>query len=77
MTYATRAGGGKWRRPVWPQSWFPDAFAGPMAGLFRAIESGEPPDISGRDNLGTIALCEAVLAASTEHRVVGFDAPSA
>ncbi len=77
MTYATRAGGGKWRRPVWPQSWFPDAFAGPMAGLFRAIESGEPPDISGRDNLGTIALCEAVLAASTEHRVVGFDSPSA
>ncbi len=77
ITYATRAGGGKWRRPVWPQSWFPDAFAGPMAGLLRAIESGQPPDISGRDNLSTIALCEAVLAAATEHRVVGFDAPSA
>lgn len=73
IDYSTRADGGKWRRPRWPQSWFPDAFAGPMAGLLRAIESGEPPDISGRDNLGTIALCEAVLTAATEHRVVGFD----
>ena len=28
-----------------------------------ALETGTPPDISGRDNLRTIALCEAVLAA--------------
>jgi len=73
IAYATRADEGKWRRPHWPQSWFPDAFAGPMAGLLRAIETGAPADISGRDNLNTIALCEAVLAAATEHRVVGFD----
>jgi len=73
IDYATRADEGNWRRPRWPESWFPDAFAGPMAGLLRAIETGEPPDISARDNLNTIALCEAVLAAATEHRVVGFD----
>lgn len=73
IDYSTRVDGGKWRRPRWPQAWFPDAFAGPMAGLLRAIETGEPPDISGRDNLNTIALCEAVLTAATEHRVVGFD----
>ena len=35
--------------------------------------AGAEPDISGRDNLGTIALCEAVLSAGTEHRMVRFD----
>jgi hypothetical protein len=44
-----------------------------MAGLLRAIETGTEPDISGRDNLATIALCEAVLAAAKEHRVVSFE----
>jgi predicted dehydrogenase len=62
-----------WHRPRWPEAWFPDAFAGTMAGLLRALESGAEPDISGRDNLATIALCEAVLAAAGEHRVVSFD----
>lgn len=59
----------EWRRPRWPEAWFPDAFRGPMAGLMRAIESGGEPDISGRDNLRTIALCEAVLRGASEHRV--------
>jgi predicted dehydrogenase len=72
MRYSTRSDDGKWRAPVWPQAWFPDAFAGTMAGLLRAIERGEEPDISGRDNLRTIGLCEAVLAAASEHRVVPF-----
>ena len=40
-----------------------------MGGLLRALETGEEPDIAGRDNLKTIALCEAVLAAAHEHRV--------
>ncbi len=64
--------GGEWHRPRWPEAWFPDAFAGPMAGLMRAIQAGTEPDISGRDNLGTIALCEAVLEAAREHRVVSL-----
>lgn len=64
---------GAWRRPRWPEAWFPDAFAGTMAGLMRALEDGGEPDISGRDNLRTIALCEAVLTAAREHRVVEFD----
>ena len=54
---------GDWHRPRWPEAWFPDAFAGTMGGLLRALETGTEPDISGRDNLKTIALCEAVLAA--------------
>ena len=41
-----------------------------MGGLLRALETGDEPDIPGRDNLKTIALCEAVLAAGLEHRVV-------
>jgi predicted dehydrogenase len=58
-----------WHRPRWPEAWFPDAFAGPMAGLMRAIETGTEPDISGRDNLKTLALCEAILRSAREHRV--------
>ncbi len=73
LDYSTRSDRGAWHRPRWPEAWFPDAFAGTMAGLLRAIETGAEPDISGRDNLGTIALCESVLTAAKEHRMVRFD----
>jgi len=63
---------GVWHRPRWPQAWFPDAFAGTMGGLLQALETGTEPDISGHDNLKTIALCEAVFQAATEHRVINF-----
>jgi predicted dehydrogenase len=65
----TTTADGAWHRPRWPEAWFPDAFAGPMAGLMRAIESGTEPDINGRDNLKTLALCEAILRSAREHRV--------
>jgi predicted dehydrogenase len=64
---------GAWHRPRWPQAWFPDAFAGTMAGLLCALESGTEPDIPGRDNLQTIALCEAVICSSREHRAVTLE----
>jgi predicted dehydrogenase len=70
LDYSTRDDQGDWHRPRWPEAWFPDAFAGTMAGLLRAVEAGNEPDISGKDNLKTIALCEAVLTAGKEHRVV-------
>jgi predicted dehydrogenase len=73
IDYTTIRDNGEWRRPRWPDAWFPDAFAGTMGGLLRALESGDSPDIPGRDNLKTIALCEAVLAAGLEHRVVRLD----
>jgi hypothetical protein len=41
-----------------------------MAQLLCALEDGRDPEISGRDNLETIALCEAVYAAGQEHRVL-------
>jgi predicted dehydrogenase len=63
--------GGGWQRPRWPYAWFPDAFAGPMASLMRAIEEGGPAeDVDGRDNLGTMALVEACYRSLDEHRAV-------
>jgi hypothetical protein len=55
--------------PRWPEVWFPDAFVGTMAQLLCALEDATEPEISGRDNLETIALCEAVFAAAQQHRV--------
>ena len=68
LDYSTRAGT-EWHQPRWPEVWFPDAFVGTMAQLLCALEEGGEPEISGRDNLETIALCAAVRAAAQEHRV--------
>ncbi len=73
IAYTTTRDGGAWHRPAATATWFPDAFAGTMGGLLRAVESGEPPDIPGRDNLGTIALCQAVLASALGHQVARPD----
>jgi hypothetical protein len=40
-----------------------------MAQLLCAVEDGNEPEIGGRDNLETIALCQAVFAAAQDHRV--------
>jgi predicted dehydrogenase len=69
IDYTTVDDDGAWHSPRWPEAWFPDAFAGPMLGLLHALETGAEPDISGRDNLRTLALCEAVLRSAREHRV--------
>ena len=63
----TRSGGRA--KSDWHEVWFPDAFAGTMGQLLCALEDGTPPEIGGRDNLQTLALCEAVFAAATQHRV--------
>jgi hypothetical protein len=44
-----------------------------MGGLLEALDTGGEPDIPGRDNLKTIALCEAVLASARDHRAVRPD----
>ena len=63
---------GRWFQPRWPDVWFPDAFVGTMAQLLCALEGGTEPEISGRDNLQTIALCEAVFSAARDNRVVSI-----
>lgn len=40
--------------------WMPDAFVGPMAGLLRWIATGERAATAAEDNLGTLALVEAL-----------------
>lgn len=69
LDYSTRQVADTWVSPRWPEVWFPDAFVGTMAQLLCAIEDDTEPEIGGRDNLETIALCEAVFAAARDHRV--------
>ncbi|MFO0881517.1 MAG: Gfo/Idh/MocA family oxidoreductase [Gemmataceae bacterium] len=69
LDYSTRHHPDTWIQPRWNEVWFPDAFVGTMAQLLVALEEGTEPEISGRDNLETIALCQAVLTAGREHRV--------
>jgi predicted dehydrogenase len=73
LTFSCMRWPGEWVQPRWSEVWFPDAFAGTMAQLLCALEEGTEPEISGRDNLETVALCEAVLAAARGHRVVSMD----
>jgi predicted dehydrogenase len=56
--------------PVWPESWFPDAFIGPMADLLISLEKGTQPLLGGRDNLKTMALVEAAYKSASEGRSV-------
>jgi predicted dehydrogenase len=69
LDFTTKRQPGYWLQPRWKEVWFPDAFAGTMAQLLVALEEGTEPEISGRDNLETIALCEAVATGAREHRV--------
>lgn len=70
IDYTTIRDDGIWHRPRWNVAWFPDAFSGTMAGLLRALETGGEPDVSGRDNLGTLALCESVFRESTTNEII-------
>lgn len=40
--------------------WIPDAFLGPMASVLAAVAGGAAPRSTGRDNLGTLALVQAL-----------------
>ena len=70
LDYATKRDPENWISQRWSEVWFPDAFVGTMAQLLCALEDGKEPEISGRDNIETIALCEAVFVAAKEHRII-------
>jgi hypothetical protein len=69
LDYSSRETGQTWIQPRWSEAWFPEAFRGTMGELLLALKHNRRPAISGRDNLRTIALVDAVTrAALTETR---------
>jgi predicted dehydrogenase len=73
LSFTTKHTQRAWISPSWDEVWFPDAFAGPMAQLMRAVEDGTEPEISGRDNLHTLACVEACYRSIAEERTVRLD----
>lgn len=53
-------------QPALEGSWFPDGFHGTMGELLCAIEEGREPMNSACDNLKSLALCFAAIAAATD-----------
>ena len=43
-----------------------------MGQLMKAVETGSEPEISGRDNLGTMRLIEAAYRSAAEGRAVAI-----
>jgi predicted dehydrogenase len=70
LTYTTLSNPGIWITPRWREVWFPDAFQGPMADLMDAIARGRQPEVSGTNNLGTMAIIEAGYRSIRERRPV-------
>ena len=70
LSYCAPSTGGKWVSPEWDTRWFPHAFAGVMEQLQYAVKTGEPPALTGEDNLHTMALVEAAYRSIAERRAV-------
>lgn len=73
LDFTTKRQPGYWFQPRWEERWFPQAFAGTMGQLMRAIGEGSEPELSGPDNLKTMALLEAAYLSADEGRAVGLD----
>lgn len=68
-----RIGDADFVKQSFSESWFPDAFIGTMAQLLCALETGDEPEISGMDNLKTMALVEAAYQSVHEKRVISLE----
>ncbi len=73
LDFSTMKYPGQWFKPRWDQVWFPDAFAGPMSQLMCAVEDNKEPEISGKDNLKTMALVDACYLSYKEHRAIAIE----
>jgi predicted dehydrogenase len=62
-----------WIEPVLNRIWFPDAFRGTMAQLLCAVEDNRAPEISGEDNLHTMAAVEGCYRSIAEERTINFE----
>jgi predicted dehydrogenase len=72
LDFTTTRAPGHWHSPRWSEVWFPDAFAGTMAQLLCALDDNMEPEISGEDNLKTMALVDACYLSAREHRAVAL-----
>ena len=72
LDFTTKLVPNTWFQPRWKEVWFPDAFQGTMGQLLEALATGAEPAISGRDNLGTMALVDACYRSIEEHRPVAL-----
>jgi predicted dehydrogenase len=70
IDFSTKKYPGYWFKPRWKEVWFPDAFAGTMAQLLRAIEKDAEPEISATDNLKTMAAVDACYKSIKEGRAI-------
>jgi predicted dehydrogenase len=70
LDFSTKQQPGYLFSPRWKEVWFPDAFAGTMGELLDSVARGREPNISGRDNLRTMALIEACYRSLQERRLV-------
>ena len=70
LNFTSRLQPGYAFQPRWKERWFPDAFEGTMAQLMRAVYEDAEPEISGHDNLKTMALVDACYKSLDEHRAV-------
>ena len=62
-----------WHEAALTTRWIPDAFAGPMASLVDAIQTGVAPITSGEDNLGTLRTVFAAYHSAAACRTVSLD----
>ncbi len=72
IDYTLQGQPGHWFQPRWTERWFPQAFAGTMGELLRAVSTGTEPAISGHDNLQTMRLVEAAYRSAAEGRAVAL-----
>jgi predicted dehydrogenase len=73
INFTTTQQPGYWFQPRWSEVWFPDAFQGTMGQLMRAIQENSEPEISGQDNLKTMALIDACYKSLDEGRAVRIE----
>lgn len=70
LQFSTKQEPNMWFTPTWPETWFPDAFIGPMAQLINAVAAGESLELTGDDNLKTMALVDAAYKSAETHNSV-------
>jgi predicted dehydrogenase len=72
LKYASQKTGAAWVEPKWKTMWFPHAFRGVMEQLQYALDTNTTPELTGADNLKTMALVEAGYRSINQNRPVSL-----